>query len=188
MKKTLILGLGNILCGDEGIGCRLTEHLFAYNIFPENVLLNDGGTMGQELLGRIMETDNLLIIDCADFGKVPGETTLKYDNEIPVWLAARKMSPHQTSFAEVLALAQLKNSLPEKMALMGIQPNKINFGDVLSPLLQKRLLIYEEIVKKILLKWQISFKPTKNKGFLNNTPTGIQYCEKEWAKTFFNTP
>lgn len=185
-EKTLVLGLGNILCGDEGIGCRIVEHLFATSVFPESVQIQDGGTMGQELLGRVMEADNLLVIDCGDFGQRPGESVTLYNDEAPVWLGAGKMSPHQSSFAEVLALAKLKNRLPARLALLGVRPLNLAFGDNLSPSLLKKIPEFAALAKDILEKWGIMANARTTPAFLNQTPTGLQYCEPDWRKVYEN--
>lgn len=185
-ETTLILGLGNILCGDEGIGCRIVEHLFATSVFPECVQIMDGGTMGQELLGRVMEADNLLVIDCGDFGQNPGESVTLFNDETPIWLGARKMSPHQSSFAEVLALAKLKSRLPAKLALLGVRPLKLAFGANLSPFLLKKIPEYASLTKDILKQWGIEASARDTTVFLNQTPAGLQHYEPDWRKVYEN--
>ena len=177
MGEPLVLGLGNILCGDEGIGCRVAEYLHATREYPPQVRIADGGTMGQELLGPVMEVSSLLLIDCGDFGLKPGETMLRNNTDIPLWLGIAKMSPHQGSFSEVLALAKLKNRLPAKITLLAIQPEKLIFGEKLSATLKERLPHYASIVEEILAKWGLEGRRREKPEYLSDTPVALQNYE-----------
>lgn len=177
MADTLVLGLGNILCGDEGIGCRVVEYLYATREYPPAVAIADGGTMGQELLGPVMEVSSLLLIDCGDFGLKPGETILRSNKGIPVWLGIAKMSPHQGSFSEVLALAQLKNRLPKNITLLAIQPEKLSFGEKLSRTLKDNLPAYASIVEEILAEWGFAGSRREKPEYLSNAPVALQNYE-----------
>ena len=73
MEQIIILGLGNILYGDEGFGVLLAQRLYAHWDFPENVEVVDGGTQGQTLLTFVERADRLLVLDAVDFGLEPGE-------------------------------------------------------------------------------------------------------------------
>ena len=134
MEHIVILGLGNILYGDEGFGVRAAERLYADWEFPDHVEVVDGGTQGHTLLTFVEEADRLLILDAVDFGQAPGTLTQREDEDIPAWLCGRKISPHQNSFSEVLALAQLRGRLPAHMVLIGVHPAAMELGGALSPL------------------------------------------------------
>lgn len=177
---TLVLGLGNILCGDEGIGCRVAEYLYQDRVFPESVRIADGGTMGQELLEPVMLADNLLIIDCADFGQKPAQALLRENSGVPIWLGVNKMSPHQGGFAEVLALAQLKGRLPEKITLLAIQPQSLVFGEKLSPMLRQRLPEYAAMAREVLESWGIASEKRTKPEFLSDTPVALQNYEPDF--------
>lgn len=178
MSETLVLGLGNILCGDEGIGCRVVEYLYACRCFPDDVTLADGGVMGQELLGPVTAAKNLLIVDCGDFGLAPGNVLTRFKSDVPIWLGVAKMSPHQGSFAEILALAELKNQLPQNIALLAIQPQTLEYGAGLSPLLRNSLQQYAQAALDVLIKWGITSQPRKERAFLETAPTALQNYEK----------
>ena len=100
MEQIIILGLGNILYGDEGFGVLLAQRLYAHWDFPENVEVVDGGTQGQTLLTFVERADRLLVLDAVDFGLQPGQLLLR-DN-VPAYLTAQKIGPHQNSFSEVM--------------------------------------------------------------------------------------
>ncbi len=127
MEKTVILGLGNLLYGDEGFGVRLAQHLYAHWDFPPGVSVVDGGTQGQTLLTFVEEADSLLVLDAVDFGLEEGELTLR--EEVPAYITAQKVGPHQNSFSEVLGLAALRGALPRRCALLGVQPAVMTLGE-----------------------------------------------------------
>jgi len=137
--KIIVLGLGNILCGDDGFGSHAAQMLAEAFSFPENCAVIDGGTQGQLLYGIVEEADRLLLIDAVDLGLPAGSIVLRRGDGIPVWLAARKLSAHQNSFAEVIALAKLKNVLPPDIRLIGFQAVNCGFGNALSPKASERL-------------------------------------------------
>ena len=113
MERIVVLGLGNILYGDEGFGVRVAERLYSRYAFPDNVEIVDAGTQGHPLLAFVERATRLLLLDAVDFGLQPGTIVEKDSTGIPAYLSAHKMSLHQNSFSEGLALAELKDCLPE---------------------------------------------------------------------------
>lgn len=128
MENIVVLGLGNILCGDDGFGPLVIERLKKRRNFPDNAQIMDGGVQGPALYWLVEEADRLLVVDAVDFGLAPGKFVQKAGAEIPIWLGARKMSAHQHGFSEVLGLASLKNVLPKEIRLLGMQPGNTEFG------------------------------------------------------------
>ena len=78
--RTLILGVGNLLLSDEGVGLRVLERLAATYDLPEGVQTLDGGTLGLDLLYYLEGVENLLIIDAVEMGKAPG-TLLRLEGD-----------------------------------------------------------------------------------------------------------
>ena len=126
-RETLVLGIGNVLWADEGFGVRAVEMLHARYAFPAGVELVDGGTLGLNLLDYVATSRRVLVLDAIDFGLAPGTLKVLRDAEVPAW-GRRKLSPHQTGFNDVLALAQLKGSAPESIVAIGVQP--VELADV----------------------------------------------------------
>ncbi|GLI92598.1 HyaD/HybD family hydrogenase maturation endopeptidase [Methylocystis echinoides] len=120
--RILVIGIGNILWGDEGFGVRVVEAFHARFIAPENVTILDGGTQGLYLVHFVEECDRLLVFDAIDYGLTPGELKIVRDAEVPKFTGSKKMSLHQTGFQEVLSAAELLGRYPEKLALIGCQP------------------------------------------------------------------
>lgn len=124
---TAVLGLGNILLRDEGVGVRVAEAIREKYSFSPDVEIIDGGTLGLDLLPLIEGKDQILIIDAVNFGKDPGYIQVLNDDQIPSVLAA-KMSVHSIGLSDVLFAAKLLDVTPKKMCLIGIQPQSLEVG------------------------------------------------------------
>ncbi len=138
----VVLGIGNVLWADEGFGVRCVEALQQRWAFDggEPVQLVDGGTQGLYLIQHVQAATKLLIFDAIDYGLAPGTLKLIEDDAVPRFMGAKKMSLHQTGFQEVLMLAQLTEKFPERVLLIGCQPQEIeDFGGSLRPLVRTAL-------------------------------------------------
>ena len=153
MEQIIILGLGNILYGDEGFGVLLAQRLYAHWDFPENVEIVDGGTQGQTLLTYVERADRLLVLDAVDFGLEPGELVLR-DN-VPAYLTAQKIGPHQNSFSEVMGLAALRGTAPEHCALIGVQPAAMTLAAPLSTPVSESFEAAQSMALDVLRQWGI---------------------------------
>ncbi len=136
---TMVLGIGNVLWADDGFGVRAVESLHDRYAVPDGVMLVDGGTQGLNLLDCVCDSRRVVVFDAIDFGLPPGTLKVLRDGEIPAWVPT-KVSLHQASFQEVLALARLRDRTPEKMTLIGVQPTTLSdFGGSLSVAVRDRL-------------------------------------------------
>lgn len=153
---TLILGIGNILWADEGFGVRCIEELNATREFPRHVRLMDGGTQGMFLLPWISNVSGLLIFDAIDFGLEAGELRVIHDDDVPQYLGAKKVSMHQTGFQEVLASARLLSDKPERLTLIGVQPERLDdYGGSLRDGTRQRIPEALERACEVLQEWGI---------------------------------
>ena len=123
----LVLGIGNVLLTDEGIGVRALKELERKFIFPPEVGLLDGGTAGIELLRHIRNRDHLIIIDAMKCGQKPGTVVRLEGMEVPTAFRTR-ISPHQLGLSDLLAAAMLTDELPENLVLFGVEPERIDVG------------------------------------------------------------
>lgn len=153
-KNIAVLGLGNILLQDEGVGVHAVERLRKDYIFPKNVRLIDGGTMGLDLLSFIEGMDKILIIDAVNIKKEPGTICIIEDEDIPSFLSA-KLSVHQIAFPDVLSALKLMGTLPAKMTLIGIQPETIETGLGMSETVNKNFDKLVNTVKEKLNEWGV---------------------------------
>ena len=152
----VILGIGNLLWADEGFGVRAVEALHAGWQWPAEVELVDGGTQGLALLPIVQAASHLLILDAIDAGLAPGELAVFADDAVPAYLTAKKMSLHQTGFAEVLALAELSGQSPGRLALVGVQPVELeDYGGSLTAPVRAQLPLALARALDILAGWGV---------------------------------
>jgi hydrogenase maturation protease len=149
----LVLGIGNLLWADEGFGVRAVEALHEAFRFPAGVELIDGGTLGLNLLPHVETSRRVIVFDAIDFGDQPGTLRVLRDDEVPAW-GARKLSPHQNGFNDVLALAQLHGRAPDRIVAIGVQPQTLDdFGGSLTEPVRARLAEAVELAATELASW-----------------------------------
>jgi hydrogenase maturation protease len=134
----LVLGVGNLLLRDEGLGVHVIRALAARNDLPPNVTLLDGGTLGPSLLDAILGCERLILIDVARAGLPIGTLSRKTGADI-LGVMRAKQSAHEWSISEVLLQANLLGQLPATTALL-VEPQDVaTFDTELSPALAARL-------------------------------------------------
>jgi hydrogenase maturation protease len=133
-RRALVVGLGNPLMGDDGLGLAALARLAQDWDLPPTVEPVDGGTWGLELLPRFEEATHVLLLDAVDAGRDPG-TPVELEREDLPRLLGHKLSPHQIELREVLALAELRGTLPASLACLGLQPASVELRAGLSPAL-----------------------------------------------------
>jgi len=156
--ETLVIGLGNPIMADDGLGIAALERLREGWTLPESVRLVDGGTWGMNLLPLIEEAAELLLLDAIDSGKPVGELVVLEREEVPRFFGL-KLSPHQIDLREVLALAELRGGLPAKLVAMGLQPARVEMFWGLSPALECRMDGLLTAVIERLERWGHVAKP-----------------------------
>ena len=133
-----ILGVGNILYRDEGVGVRAVEQIEARYDFPDHIVPVDGGVLGVNLMGVISQADKLIVIDAVYNGGKPGDLHRLTGEQIPKRIVA-KNSLHQVDLLEALTLCGAIDKNPEAV-IVGIEPQDIETLDVgLTPLIDSRL-------------------------------------------------
>ncbi len=126
--NVLVLGLGNILCSDEGVGVRIAEALEARGQLPPDVEVVDGGTSGMELLEIMMGRDLIVVADAITSQRHrPGDTLRLEGHELDQFFRQR-MSPHQIGLSDVLAALQLMDAAPARLLLFGVVPQSLELG------------------------------------------------------------
>lgn len=127
----LILGIGNILMSDEGVGIKVIEKLEQDYSLPPNITLLDGGTAGYTLLDIMKDYEKIIIIDAVLGGKEPGTIYRLTANDI-MTKPELKLSGHQIDLSEVVALAQKLRELPE-LLLFGVEPASMDYSTEIGP-------------------------------------------------------
>ena len=152
--RILVLGIGNILWADEGFGVRVVEEFHRRFTVPDNVTILDGGTQGLYLVNYVEEADGLIVFDAIDYGLVPGELKLVWDDEVPRFTGTKKMSLHQTGFQEVLSAADLLGRYPQRLALIGCQPLDLeDWGGPLTAPVRAQITPAIELACALLAEW-----------------------------------
>lgn len=137
--RILILGVGNILYTDEGFGVRVAEELIQRYEFSPNVEVLDGGTLGLKLMGPIMESDYLIIVDIVLNEGQPGDMFRLLGDDLSK-ACAFKNSMHQTDLLDTLSQCSLVGKVPDDVVLYGVEPfNYQDLSAALSPVLEARL-------------------------------------------------
>lgn len=136
--RTVVLGLGNMLMADDGVGLAALARLREEWCIPKHVELVDGGTWGMNLLHIVEGADRILIFDAITMGQEPGAVIRLEGDEIPRFLS-QKVSPHQVDLRDVLALAELRGLLPSRIVALGIEPARVEMSTELTPLVEARL-------------------------------------------------
>jgi hydrogenase maturation protease len=154
---TVVIGLGNPIMADDGVGIAALERLRAAGA-PAGVELVDGGTWGMNLLPVIEAADKLVLMDAIDAGGEPGTLHVLERARIPRYLAT-KISPHQVDLCDVLALAELRGTLPEDTVAIGLQPARVEMSCELSDAVRVRVDDLVAAVTDRLASWGHGVQP-----------------------------
>lgn len=150
--ENTVLGIGNTILSDEGFGVRVIEYLKKNFIFPDNVALVDGGTLGVELTHFITGTQRLLIVDSIDGGVTAGTTFHLRGEEIKAHFA-QKISAHEIGIQDVLTMLELTGKKIPHVELIGAQPFSLEAGVELTPAMAKLVPLFADKAIKILRGW-----------------------------------
>jgi len=151
-QRRVVLGLGNTLNTDEGLGVHALTLLQRETGVRTSVEFLDGGTLGLNLLPLIEETSHLLLLDAVNAGGDPGSVVELSKEQIPLF-AGVKLSQHQLTFQEVLGLAFVRGKFPEHLHLIGVQPADISIGVGMSDAVLRVLPDVLKRAERILTEW-----------------------------------
>lgn len=152
--KTLVLGVGNILLSDEGVGVHAVHLLRERYRFPQEVEILDGGTLGLDLLPYVEGADRLLIVDAVQMDAPPGTVARLEGAEVSAVLGL-KYSPHQVGLSDLLGAARLLGRAPAEVVLWGVQPASLEVGLELSPTVAAQVEVLLQNVLAELQRWGI---------------------------------
>ena len=152
-NQITILGIGNTLYTDEGLGVHALAALQEKYGMDQQVELVDGSTDGMSLLGPVEDTDYLIVIDAINAGKEGGHIIELHGNDIPAYYGI-KMSIHQLGFQEVLLAAKLRERYPKNIVMIGMQPTSLELGIGLSETNEAQLPKLLKLVEQQVNKWK----------------------------------
>jgi hydrogenase maturation protease len=146
--KTVILGIGNVLLSDEGIGVHVANALSGMNL-PQGVSVIEGGTDGFRLLNIITEADRLIVVDAVKGGAEPGSIYRFNVDEVKNVPSGFRTSVHQVGILEVIDLSGLIGKTP-KTTVIGVEPKSLEMSLELSPEIKEKIpriieLVFEEL-------------------------------------------
>ena len=144
--RIVVLGVGNILLSDEGIGVRTVEKLMRDYVLPPEVEVIDGGTSAMEMLEDLGHADHLIIVDAVRSGKPPASIVRIAGADVPVFFRT-KLSPHQVGLSDVLATLVLMGEQPGSTTVIGIEPQSLELGMALTPAVAEQLPQVVQMVK-----------------------------------------
>lgn len=154
-KRTLVLGIGNTLLGDDGAGVYAVRHLQNRHAARHDVEFLDGGTLSFTLAGPIGEAENLIVIDAAELNAAPGTLRVFIGPEMDRFLGAnRKSSVHEVSLLDLMSVTLLSGTLPRRRALIGIQPENLDWADGPSDSVAHAIPLACEQAVNLLGTWQ----------------------------------
>lgn len=152
--KILVLGIGNTLLTDEGVGVHVLERLGA-DPLPDDVELLDGGTLSFTLAGPIEDADALVVVDAANLKSSPGTLRVFHGEAMDAFLMGnRKSSVHEVGLTDLRAIAMLAGHWPDRRALVAIQPQAMDWGESPTPAVAAAIPVAAQAVRDIIRAWR----------------------------------
>ncbi len=158
----LIVGVGNILFSDEGLGVRTLEYLEKNYHIPQELTLLDGGTMGLSLVDCLMDAKKVIIVDAIRGGNPPGFVYSFELREVPSHIRPL-FSLHQLGINELVGLSRtLRKKLD--IVLAGMEPMELSPSTELSPLIRLRLPLLAEAIRREVKKSGVRLRKKRCRG------------------------
>lgn len=156
--RTLILGIGNTLLTDEGVGVHILQALEPALVqahFPlDDLTLLDGGTLSFTLAGPIEEADALVVVDAANLQAAPGTWRLLEGEAMDAFLLGnRKSTVHEVGLTDLRAIALLAGHWPQTRAMLAIQPENVDWGEVPTPAVAAVIPAVCQAIVELLQRW-----------------------------------
>jgi len=145
-KLIKVIAVGNDLYGDDGVGNAVLDVLEKMSEMKE-VELIDGATDALGLIDYFSDTDHVIIVDAAQMGEKPGTVKVFSKEEVKLKIKMDHLSVHGISLAETFDIAQMVDSLPEKITIIGIEPKNIGISQSLSDVVMQSI---PEVVSNII--------------------------------------
>jgi hydrogenase maturation protease len=154
-NRTLVLGIGNTLLGDDGAGVQLVGRL-QKQLGADAATFIDGGTIGFALASYVESSDSMLVVDAAELAAEPGTVALFEGASMDRFLAsARRRTVHEVGLIDLLDMARLQDCLPQRRALLCIQPARIDWSETLSTPVLAALDEALALARAVLGRWQL---------------------------------
>jgi len=153
--KILVLGIGNTLLMDEGVGVHVLSALRAGPALPDNVELLDGGTLSFTLAGPIQDADALIVVDAANIDSPAGHWRLMEGDAMDAFLLGnRKSTVHEVGLTDLRAIALLAGHWPARRAMLAIQPQVMDWGESPTPVVSAAIPAVAGAIVDLVQGWQ----------------------------------
>ena len=147
-SRTALVGLGNILMRDDGVGVHAVQEIEERFRFTPKIDIVDGGTLGLTLLPLIEGYARVLFVDAVEAGLEPGAIVVRKGAQVTAFLGSR-VSVHQAGLADLMYAARLAGVMPPMVGLVGIQPQSVDLGLETTALLQDKR---ENLIRTVLAR------------------------------------
>lgn len=154
-NQTLILGIGNTLLTDEGVGVHVINSLQSDSADDQDITYVDGGTLSFTLADPIESCDRLIVVDASEINAKPGSVRVFENEDMDHFITTgNKKSVHEVGLVDVMSIALLAGNLPAKRALIGIQPDSMDWGSEPTQVVQEAIPVACQQVRELLQRWQ----------------------------------
>jgi len=154
-KQTLVLGIGNTLLTDEGVGVHVVNCLQRESSSESGVSYMDGGTLSFTLADPIESCEQLIVVDASEIKSKPGVVQVFENEEMDHFITSgNKKSVHEVGLVDVMSIALLAGNLPSKRALVGIQPDSLDWGPEPTHAVQQAIPEACQQIRDLLQRWQ----------------------------------
>ena len=152
-KKILVLGLGNTLLSDDGVGVHIVNRLQKHFLDRRDIVCIEGGTLGLSLLPELDDTSGLIAVDAAQINR-PAGTVVTFENEqMDAQLCGRKSTSHEVALADLMDTALLTGTRPARRALVAIQPESFSWGEAPTGKVANAMALAEHKVLNLIDRW-----------------------------------
>jgi hydrogenase maturation protease len=154
-STTLVLGIGNNLLTDEGVGIHVIELLEKQYPNRKDISFVDGGTLSFTLADYLANHQQLIVVDAARIGGKPGEMACFEGSEMDRYLTGNRQSVHEVGLMDLLDICKLQGHYPEKRALVGIEPESLDWGEQPSASVVPAVGKAADKVMELIRKWNV---------------------------------
>ena len=151
--KTIVLGIGNTLLSDEGVGVHVMNQVRKTINGWDGVECIDGGTLSFSLAGEIEAAENLIVIDAAALNKEPGAIACLVGEQMDDFLGSCKCSAHEVGLVDLMDIMRLTTGIPENRALVAIQPEKMDWGEQPGEAVRRAMPLASKKVEALIRRW-----------------------------------
>lgn len=155
VPRIVVLGIGNTLLADEGVGVQALARLREDGA-DEGLVLVDGGTLGLALLEYVEGADGLIVIDAARLDLAPGSVRRYCDAALDALLRSRIRTVHELGLKDLLDMARVNGALPARRALITVEPARVDWDTALSPVVAAALPEIGRLVRETGAEWKLA--------------------------------